>query len=51
MKFPDVVNPGRLLNFGVPLQGSGLFQHNDTASWLQTADRGLHGRHRSRRNN
>jgi hypothetical protein len=29
------VNLGHLLNFGVPLQGSGPFQHNDTASWLQ----------------
>jgi predicted acyl esterase len=28
-KFPGVVNAGRLLNFGVPLQGSGPFQHND----------------------
>jgi predicted acyl esterase len=28
-KFPGVVNEGRLLNFGVPLQGSGPFQHND----------------------
>ena len=28
-KFPGVVNTGRLLNFGVPLQGSGPFQHND----------------------
>ena len=28
-KFPGVVNAGRLLNFGVPLTGSGPFQHND----------------------
>jgi predicted acyl esterase len=28
-KFPGVVNAGRLLNFAVPLQGSGPFQHND----------------------
>ena len=28
-KFPGVVNAGRLLNFVVPLQGSGPFQHND----------------------
>jgi hypothetical protein len=28
-KFPGAVDPGRLLNFGVPLQGSGPYQHND----------------------
>lgn len=30
-EFPGVVNAGRLLNFGVPLTGSGPFQHNDPA--------------------
>lgn len=29
--YPDAVDAGQLLNFGVPLQGSGPFQHNDPA--------------------